>query len=134
MALVKWAAVIGLLVGLSACGGGEPPTSLLTPATRQDPVYVENTELLQLESFPVQVVLQVSGQLPDPCHEAVWSVSEPDLQGRIDVELHSEAPDGLDCIQVLKPVTLRIPIGSFKEGSYTIWLNSEQVESFDLPA
>jgi hypothetical protein len=116
---------------LSACGGGPR----LTPpigAAPHDPVIIDRTQLLQLESFPVEIVLKVEGQLPDPCHEAVWSVSEPDVDGRIAVELHSEAPSGLDCIQVIQPLSLSIPIGSFRTGSYSVWLNGDKVGAFDL--
>lgn len=135
MTMIKWGltlgACLGVMLGAIGCGGG---ASLDVPGTpgRRAPVYVEKIEILQLESYPVQVILRVDGQLPDPCHEAVWAVSDPDVQGRIDVDLHSEAPDALDCIQVLKPITLRIPIGSFKDGSYTIWLNGEKVGDFSL--
>jgi hypothetical protein len=127
MRTVNWISALCVLVALTACAGTSPPIGSPADPGRQDPVYVEKTDLLQLESFPVQVVLQVSGQLPDPCHEAIWSVSKPDPEGRIDVELHSEAQAGLDCIQVLQPVTLRIPVGSFTSGSYSVWLNGERV-------
>lgn len=131
MKLIRWV-LLGVAVGaLCACGGGTVSTPPIGAALH-DPVYIDRTELLQLESFPVQVRLKVDGQLPDPCHEAVWSVSEPDEAGRIDVELHSEAPVGLDCIQVIQPMSLSIPIGSFRSGSYSVWLNGDKVGSFDL--
>jgi hypothetical protein len=131
MTFVKWTLVLAVALAAASCGGAPPPEAPASPG-RQDPVYVEATEIIQLESYPVQVLLRVDGQLPDPCHEAVWSVSDPDVQGRIDVALHSEAPEGLACIQVLKQVTLRIPIGSFRDGSYSIWLNDEKIGEFSL--
>jgi hypothetical protein len=131
MTFVKWIVALAVALGAASCGSAPPPEAPASPG-RQDPVYVEATEIIQLESYPVQVLLRVDGQLPDPCHEAVWSVSDPDVRGRIDVDLHSEAPEGLDCIQVLKPMTLRIPIGRFKVGSYSIWLNGEKVGDFSL--
>ena len=133
MRLIRWALLVGIAGILTACAGGTPLPSPDEPVAH-DPVYVEHTELVQLESYPVQVRLKVEGQLPDPCHQAVWSVSDPDPEGRIDIDLHSEAPAGLDCIQVVQPLELNIPIGSFKTGSYTIWLNGQQVGAFDLPA
>jgi hypothetical protein len=54
-----------------------------------DPLYVDATDLLYLESYPVQVHLLVQGSLPTPCHEPVWQVRE--LDDRIDVRLWSEA-------------------------------------------
>ncbi len=131
MTLLKWALIVAVAGGVCACAGA-PPAAPTGPYA-QDPVIIKHTELLQLESFPVQVVLQVEGELPDPCHEAKWTVSEPDPDGRIDVELHAEAPAGLDCIQILQPMTLRIPIGSFKSGRYGVWLNGEKAGELSFP-
>ncbi len=127
MTWARWALMLTVVGVLGACAGASPSVT-----RSHDPVTVEHTDLLQLEGFPVQVVLRVEGQLPDPCHEAVWTVSAPDTDGRIEVELHSEAPQGLDCIQVLQPMTLHIPIGSFERGSYSIWLNGNRVGALDL--
>ena len=133
MNLVKWVLIVGVGLGSTACAGKPPVPDLRGGIEPHDPVTIESTQILQLESFPVQVMLEVVGQLPDPCHKAVWAVSDPDSEGRIDVELHSEAPLDLDCIQVLQPITLRIPIGSFKDGSYVVWLNGEKVGDFSFP-
>jgi hypothetical protein len=133
MNLVKWVLIVGVGLGSSACAGLAPSPAAPAGTGSHDPVHIDSTQILQLESYPVQVVLEVVGQLPDPCHQAVWSVSDPDPDGRIDVELHSEAPLGLDCIQVLQPMTLRIPIGSFKSGSYVVWLNGDKVGNFSFP-
>ncbi|MGA9192323.1 MAG: hypothetical protein WBZ24_11360 [Anaerolineales bacterium] len=133
MNLVKWVLIVGVVLGSSGCAGRAPVPDLPGGTEVHDPVYIESTQILQLESFPVQVMLEVVGQLPDACHKAAWVVSDPDSEGRIDVELHSEAPLGQDCIQVLQPMTLRIPIGSFKDGSYVVWLNGEKVGDFSFP-
>jgi hypothetical protein len=34
------------------------------------------------------------------------------------------------CIQVIQEFETRLPLGSFPDGSYTIWLNSKQVGEF----
>lgn len=97
-----------------------------------DPVYVDSAEVIQLESFPVQAVLDVKGQLPTPCHTAVWRVADPTADGRIDVTLSSQAPQDQVCIQMTQPVALRIPLGSFTRGSYSVWLNGQLVGKFAL--
>lgn len=104
----------------------------LGPMPAPGPVYIESAEIIQLESYPVQVMLEVKGQLPDPCHSAAWKVSDPTADGRIDVTLSSQAPIDQACIQVLKPVVLRIPVGSFTQGSYAVWLNGQLVGKFSL--
>lgn len=129
MTLVKGTLIL-IVVVLSGCAG--LPSKAPDGAIIRDPVYVEKAEILQQESFPVQVLLRVEGQLPDPCHDAVWAVADPDPHGRIYVDLHSEAPPALACIQVLQPVAVQIPIGALKSGNYTIWLNGERVGDLDL--
>lgn len=113
--------------GLSRVGD-EP----LGPMPAHGPVYVDSADIIQLESFPVRVMLEVKGQLPNPCHTAVWRVADPTADGRIDVTLSSQAPQDQVCIQMVKPVVLRIPLGSFTQGSYSVWLNGQLVGEFAL--
>ena len=107
-----------------------PETSI--PGAIRGPVYVDSTDLLLLESYPVQVRLQVSGTLPTPCHALKWEVSGPDSEGRIDVELFSLASSELACIQVLEPFETSIPLGSFESGSFTVFLNGERIGEIEL--
>ncbi len=116
-----------ILATQAACAGRPPVTPPGGAGVSLGPVYVDQTQLISLESYPVQVVLQVDGHLPDPCHEAVWSVSGPDSLGRVQVELHSQAPAEQACIQIVAPMNLRIPLGSFGQGRYSVWLNGTQV-------
>ncbi len=102
------------------------------PEGTRGPVYVESTELLMAESFPVQGRLQLSGSLPTPCHALKWEVHGPDSAGRIEVVLYSLADPDLACIQVLEPFEASIPLGSFESGSYTVSLNGEQIGEFEL--
>lgn len=105
-----------------------PPTS--TPAdTRawtRGPAFVSGVQVLQLESFPVQVVAEVSGDLPTPCHQARWDLAEPDADGRIVLDVYSIADPGQICIQVLEPFTARIPVGDFTDGSFVLVVNGEE--------
>jgi hypothetical protein len=96
------------------------------------PVYVDQVELGMLESFPVQVRLILYGTLPNPCAKFGWQVGEPDAQGRIEVQAFSLQETGLACIQVLQPMQETIPLGAFTAGSFSVWLNGEQVADFDL--
>ena len=102
------------------------------PQGERGPVYVETSELLLLESFPVQARLQVTGALPTPCHALKWEVHGPDPDGRIDVVLYSVADPNLACVQVLEAFEAIIPLGEFESGSYTVSLNGEPVGTFDL--
>lgn len=96
------------------------------------PVFIDEVELVILESFPVQIELVIRGALPTPCASLEWSVEDPDAQGRIQVEAFSLQDPTIDCIQVLEEIEERLPIGSYSEGSYSVWLNGELVGEFEI--
>ena len=139
---------------LAACQGGQPeplppivsdapatseaqdnPTQIAGPATAepqqvQGPIFIDQAELLVRESFPIQVDLHLIGSLPTPCATLRWSVGEPDEQGRIEVEAYSSQDAELSCIQVLQDFEETIPLGAFSTGTYTVWLNGEEIGEF----
>jgi len=95
-------------------------------------VFVDSQEILLLESFPVQVTLEVSGNLPTPCHMLRAEVSEPDSENNIYVELYSLSEPGVVCVQVLQPFETSIPLGSYSAGGYSVYLNGEKVSEFSI--
>ena len=109
-----------------------------TPGSTNDggmtrgPVFIDEVELVILESFPVQIELVIRGALPTPCASLEWLVEDPDDQGRIQVEAFSLQDPGIDCIQVLQEMEERLPIGSYSGGSYSVWLNGELVGEFEI--
>ena len=118
-----------LLAGhlLTACSGGGSPT--LVPSEHL-PVEVESVEMLQLESFPVQLMLHVEGWLPNPCSTAEWEIDSPGA-GEILVELYA-VPDGSQaCIEVLAPFEVSIPLSAEPAGGLRIVLNGEVVAPVD---
>jgi hypothetical protein len=112
---------LALSAFLSSCAGpGAPPEGRLD-------VEVERVELLQLESFPVQLVLHVEGWLPNPCAKPEWIVAGPsDSAGRFQVDLHAVPQWNEACIQVLAPFDVNIPLGPAPAG-FEIVLNGEVV-------
>jgi hypothetical protein len=95
-------------------------------------VFVDQAHVILMEGFPVQVVLHISGHLPTPCHTLQWEVSDPDPEGNIHVVMASDADPEQICIQVLDPFEIDIPLGNFTEGAFKVWLNGEQIESYDI--
>jgi hypothetical protein len=107
-------------------------------------VYINDYELLPFESddparreelgfdpsYPLQFILYVSGDLPDPCHELRMKVDEPDKNGRIDVQLYSLRDSDMMCIQVLQPFDVEFPL-QFPAGSYQLYLNGEKIAEFE---
>ena len=96
-------------------------------------VYIENTEILLLESYPVQVNLLVSGNLPNPCHKLRAIAYPADDQNRIDVDVYSVFKSGEMCTQVLDPFEATIPLGAYTGGVYSVWLDGEEIGTIELP-
>ena len=94
-------------------------------------VYLDSTDLLAMESFPVQFSLLVKGNLPTPCHELRAVYYEPDADNKIKLEIYSVAKLDAVCVQMLQPFEQGIYLGSFPSGHYTVWVNEEKVAEFD---
>lgn len=117
---------------------GEPVGELAfgaTPVAEGDelepgPVFVDEAQLEFEGKFPVQVTLNVSGSLPTPCDTLHWASEPPNAQGQIHVDVYSLRAPGINCIQVLEPTEVSIPVGAFSEGEYSVWLNGELVGEF----
>jgi hypothetical protein len=96
-------------------------------------VFIDSMEIVLLESYPVQVKLQLLGNLPTPCHKLRVVVSPPDDQNRIQVEVYALSDPGTMCTQNLEPFEISIPLGSFSEGVFTVLVNDESAGTFELP-
>ena len=95
-------------------------------------VFVDESGVILMESYPVQAALLVSGTLPTPCHELRATVSEPDKENNIYVELYSLTDPNMACIQMLEQFEASIPLGSYSSGSYTVFLNGDEVGEINL--
>ena len=118
--------------------GPDKPGEAMPPANDWDPqpedkllergnVFINATDLLVMESFPVQYALSLEGDLPTPCHLLRVIVGEPDAQGQIAVEAYSVIDNSMACTQVLSPFSVNIPLGDIEGGQYTVLLNGEKV-------
>ena len=95
-------------------------------------VYIDSTEILLLESYPVQVKLRIEGDLPTPCHQFRAIVSEPNEQNEFHVEFYSLVDPEVICIQVLEPFDVTLSLGSYTVGSFSVYINGEKVEEFTI--
>ncbi|HLE52366.1 MAG TPA: hypothetical protein VI755_09895 [Anaerolineales bacterium] len=89
-------------------------------------VFIEEQEVIVLESFPPQFMLKLSGALPTPCHQLRVKVNDPNPQNQVQVEVYSLAKPDEICIQVLKPFEESIPLGSYTSGKYEVLVNGKQ--------
>jgi hypothetical protein len=111
-----------------------PPGSIPEPRPPIDgnvdgEVTITAADLRIMESFPVQIMLDVFGEKPTPCHEVFWTVDDDGEV--ITTEMISQiAPDQL-CAQVIESFTIAVPLGSWADESREVVLNGEVVGSFE---
>jgi hypothetical protein len=121
-------------------GGDEPITEPLPPGEVPNPrppidgsidgeVWITGTDLLIMESFPIQVSLQVEGEKPTPCHEVFWTAE--DTGEAIEITMISQVNADQSCAQVIEPFMIAVPLGSWADESRDVILNGENVGSFD---
>jgi hypothetical protein len=92
---------------------------------------LDSSQIIIMESYPVQVNVILRGSLPTPCHLLRVIPSEPDKDQNISLEVYSLADPSLACITVIKPFVATISLGSFTGGTYTILVNGELLGEFD---
>ena len=92
-------------------------------------VWVTGADVRVMESFPVQIVLDVTGDKPTPCHEIFWTVEDDGEV--IEIEMISQVATEQNCAQVIDPFTIAVPLGSWTEETREIRLNGEVVGSFE---
>jgi hypothetical protein len=93
---------------------------------------LEDSGILLQESFPVQVTMVLSGNLPTPCHELRVNASPPDSENRIQVEAYTVVDPEMICTQVIKPFETQVALGSFESGKYTVYVNGEYLGEFTI--
>lgn len=137
-------ALLGLFTA-AACSGApvEPlptlPPAATTPADEATPTpgsnvppahviigtaAVDSIQILYLESFPVQVQVEVRGQLPDGCTQLDEPVIEQ--EGNVfQVELPTWRQADLLCTQALVPYTtvIPLPVNGLAAGTYEVDVN-----------
>lgn len=94
-------------------------------------VFIDVAQILALESYPIQIRLNLKGNLPTPCHELRVDVRAPDSENKIQIEVYSLVDASKICIQMVKPFEANISLGSFPSGHYTVWVNGKQIGEFD---
>ena len=102
-----------------------PDGSAAPPEGERQLAMVYDVQFIILESFPMQVDVEVSGDLPSPCHE-VWSEVDPEGT-RYDVSVWAVLPAGTEaCAAVIEPFIHVVRLGEgFEFGDYTVVVNGE---------
>jgi hypothetical protein len=91
--------------------------------TMRVPHTIESVDALLLESFPVQIMLQVKGYQPDGCEMPV-KVEQSREGNAVTVEVFRDLPPDTACPMVIKQYDATIKLdGRFEPGTYTIDVN-----------
>lgn len=93
--------------------------------------YIDSNDLLTLESFPLQFMLNIKGNLPTPCNALRVLVNPPDAENKIYVDVYSVISPDKVCVQVLSPFEANVSLGSFPTGKYILFVNGIQVAEFE---
>lgn len=97
--------------------------------------YVNSAELLIMESFPVQVSLSLSGDLPTPCNQLTVDIAEPNAENQIMVKVYSLVDPAMTCIAMIEPFSalVSLPVEDLADGTYEVWVNGTLVGEFTYP-
>jgi hypothetical protein len=90
-----------------------------------------SSQLIIMESYPIQVTAILNGNLPDPCHQLRVAVTAADANNRINLEVYSLADSTANCATVLEPFTANIPLGAYSGGHFSVYVNRELLGEFD---
>lgn len=93
---------------------------------------VENIEIMILESFPVQVHVTATGNLPDGCTE-IDEIQTEKTGNTFKVSISTKRPRDAICTQALVPFTETIPleVRGLEAGTYTVDVNGV-TDTFEL--
>jgi len=114
----------------------ESPTMTFNPKTGDQPllegnVFIYETRLFIRESYPSQIALTVSGDLPTPCHQLRIAVGKPDTKNIINIDIYTVVDTNRMCAQALMPFQETIELGAFSSGHYSVWVNGKPAGEFD---
>ena len=94
-------------------------------------IYPDFANLYISQSTPVQVSLELNGNLPNGCHQLRVNVQPPNDQNQILIEVYSVVDSGAICAQVIKEFEVSVPLGSFPAGHYSVIVNGTEIGQFD---
>jgi hypothetical protein len=96
-------------------------------------VYLDSQQILTLESFPPQFVLELKGNLPTPCHKLRIKVNPPDANQQINVDVYSLVDPAEICIQVLEAFQVSVPLKDLPSGAYQVLVNQQPAGELTVP-
>lgn len=119
MWMIAWVMVALALAGcVPAAGTGSTPVVTYPPT---DQAYVDNVDVLIMESFPVQVRVMIQGNLPDACSE-ITEVQQTRSGSIFTIDLIVTRDPLAKCAQVLTPFeqSVALDVAGLPAGTYSV--------------
>jgi hypothetical protein len=122
--LLKLTILAIFVVSGCAFPGSTPDPTSPDQNWAESQVFINQVEIVIMESMPVQVVAQVAGDLPDGCSE----LEEPQVVHQENVfliTLSARRPADVACTEALEPFTVQIPLDvvGLPAGDYIVDVN-----------
>lgn len=95
-------------------------------------VDLANSNIMLLETSPVQAVVRMIIQMPTPCHLPRAKVSAPDAKQNIAVEVYAVVDPNTICTQVISQIEVRVSLGSLTSGIYHVVINGQTFEDVTI--
>ena len=92
---------------------------------------LDSSQLIIMESMPLQVLAILSGDLPDPCHKLRVAVTAAGADNHVNLEVYSLTNASEICTSVLQPFAATIPLGTYSGGHFSVYVNGELLGEFD---
>ena len=87
-----------------------------------DDLPISDVKLQIMESFPIQVAVEVSGILRDGCTR-LHEIKQGHQGNTIYIQITTARPKDASCIQVVTEIQERVFLGSFPPGDYAVIVN-----------
>lgn len=106
----------------------QPVIPLDTGNTLRQPILIDSVNINVMESFPMQISLDVEGTIQDGCQFPVI-VEQTLTDNTITVQIYREVPADVMCPAMIGSYTDTISLeGTFEPGEYTIIVNNQTFE------
>ena len=117
--------------GMVMTSGFEPQPGDANLTRAEVYLSFDSSQLILMESMPLQVLAILNGDLPDPCHQLRVAVTAADADNRIHLEVYSLVTNTEVCTTVLYPFVANIPLGTYSGGHFSVYVNGELLGEFD---
>ena len=95
-------------------------------------IYPDFANLYISQSTPIEVSLEINGNLPNPCHQLRVNVQPVNGENQILIEVYAVVDSGAICAQVIQEFEVSVPLGSFPSGHYSVLVNGTEIGQFDV--